>query len=329
VFIFSVHHHAFDMNTSLLYRPCKGKAAVGLFVIFFSFIVLQAEAQPAQISPSVTAVYCSQNFSISLPSGASFQGWGQSFGSSSYMSMSTSGTTATVSWIADGDVQINCDYIYQGIGYHVTDNFHISKLPTEGPSIWGATQGQSFCQGATINLFSSSPTGSTTWSVSGTSVTPSITQDGAGDEAFLTLPTGYSGSDPVDSWLVTAQAFNACGVSSTQVTIAGYTDGCGDGGGTGTAVSRSAANGFGGIGVNSLTLYPNPAGDVVNIAVPDNFNIGGAVIVLTDLYGRKLKMLTTVGYSNRIYLSGLAAGVYFVQIIDGKKSVTMRKVIKN
>ena len=200
-------------------------------------------------------------------------------------------------------------------------------LPGAGPTIGGAYQGESFCQYSSFNLYPlSNPTGDIEWSTSiGT-----IVVDPLGAEAYVYLPGGYtSDTDPVDEWLVTARSVNTCGVSNTEVTVAGYIDGC-TGGGTGTRagspMGTSSAAGLGSSG--SLSVYPNPAGNIVNVSLPANVDVTRATIVLADIYGRQLKKLVTVNYNNSINLSGMASGVYLLEIFDGKKPVTVQKVIK-
>lgn len=102
------------------------------------------------------------------------------------------------------------------------------------------------------------------------------------------------------------------------------------GGGNSSSMGRTLASGMGS-GFNSgagLSIFPNPADYMVNVALPDSVNVTRALITLSDIYGRQLKKVTTVSSVNPISLSGLAAGLYLVQVYDGKKLVSTSKIVK-
>ncbi|MFP9113314.1 T9SS type A sorting domain-containing protein [Flavobacterium sp. RHBU_3] len=79
--------------------------------------------------------------------------------------------------------------------------------------------------------------------------------------------------------------------------------------------------------VSKLTVYPNPATNVVNIS-----NTGAALINgvnVTDINGRTVKALSFDGVANaQVNVSDLATGVYMMTINSDKGSVT-KKVVKN
>ena len=82
--------------------------------------------------------------------------------------------------------------------------------------------------------------------------------------------------------------------------------------------------------LNSITLYPNPANDVVNVQCTMN-NVQMEGIEVIDVYG---KIITTVGTRFiasaqspasapiRINVSGLANGMYFVRVTTDEGTVT-------
>ena len=76
---------------------------------------------------------------------------------------------------------------------------------------------------------------------------------------------------------------------------------------------------------SSLSLFPNPATDVVKVNLGDNFNTSKVQITLTNLSG---KQVSKVAYdANGIDVSNLPAGLYLVTATDGKNTVT-KKLIK-
>ena len=81
--------------------------------------------------------------------------------------------------------------------------------------------------------------------------------------------------------------------------------------------------------LNSITLYPNPANDVVNVECRMN-NVQGVEVI--DVYGKVVR--TVVGANNysslptRINVSGLANGMYFVRVTTEEGTVTKTFVKK-
>ena len=75
--------------------------------------------------------------------------------------------------------------------------------------------------------------------------------------------------------------------------------------------------------LNSISLYPNPANDVVNVqCTMNNVQLEGVEII--DVYGKVVR--TVVGANNyspiRINVSGLANGMYFVRVTTDEGVVT-------
>ena len=77
--------------------------------------------------------------------------------------------------------------------------------------------------------------------------------------------------------------------------------------------------------LNSISLYPNPANDVVNVQCTMN-NVQLEGIEIIDVYGKVVR--TVVGANNyspmpiRINVSGLANGMYFVRVTTDEGTVT-------
>ncbi|MBO7494507.1 MAG: fibronectin type III domain-containing protein [Bacteroidales bacterium] len=75
--------------------------------------------------------------------------------------------------------------------------------------------------------------------------------------------------------------------------------------------------------LNSISLYPNPANDVVNVQCTMN-NVQLEGIEVFDVYGKVVR--TIVGANNyspiRINVSGLANGMYFVRVTTDEGTVT-------
>jgi len=79
---------------------------------------------------------------------------------------------------------------------------------------------------------------------------------------------------------------------------------------------------------NSVTIYPNPANDVLSILVS---NLNGTSEVtkarISDINGRIVKDLNTVT-NNQVNVSDLTSGVYFISI-ETNEGTSVKKFIKN
>ena len=73
---------------------------------------------------------------------------------------------------------------------------------------------------------------------------------------------------------------------------------------------------------NSVTLYPNPAKEVVNVqCTMHNVQLGGE-LHLFDVYGKLLQIVPVTGETTAINVSGLADGMYFVRVATDQGMVT-------
>ena len=83
--------------------------------------------------------------------------------------------------------------------------------------------------------------------------------------------------------------------------------------------------------LNSISLYPNPANDVVNVQCTMN-NVQLESVEVVDVYGKVVR--TVVGVNNhspmstRINVSGLANGMYFVRVTTDEGVATKPFVVK-
>ena len=77
--------------------------------------------------------------------------------------------------------------------------------------------------------------------------------------------------------------------------------------------------------ISNLSVFPNPANDVVNVTV----DAAISNITVTDLNGRTVKNTKFAGVSEAsVNVSDLSAGVYMMNIASDKGSVT-KKIVKN
>ncbi|MXV38777.1 T9SS type A sorting domain-containing protein [Flavobacteriaceae bacterium Ap0902] len=76
---------------------------------------------------------------------------------------------------------------------------------------------------------------------------------------------------------------------------------------------------------NSIALYPNPAKDVVKVALGSDFDANKVQVVVTSMTGQ---VVSKSAYSTKgLNISNLPAGVYVLTVTDGKNTQT-KKLIK-
>jgi hypothetical protein len=79
--------------------------------------------------------------------------------------------------------------------------------------------------------------------------------------------------------------------------------------------------------VNTLSVYPNPVINTVNIKNPENVHVN--IVTITDLNGRVVKQVKPNAVSDiTIDLSDLSSGTYMMKMISAQGS-TVKKVIKS
>ena len=74
---------------------------------------------------------------------------------------------------------------------------------------------------------------------------------------------------------------------------------------------------------NNLIVFPNPTTGKVNISTEKEI----VKMILYDLTGKEILVSETFGKS--IDLGNFESGIYFIEIIDGKDSTAIKKIIKN
>ncbi len=75
-----------------------------------------------------------------------------------------------------------------------------------------------------------------------------------------------------------------------------------------------------------FTMYPNPAKSVVSLQV-DKL-IGAGSIVITDLYGKQIKMQPLSMGNNLVNIANLSKGFYFVSVITNEGKTTKKLIVE-
>lgn len=91
-------------------------------------------------------------------------------------------------------------------------------------------------------------------------------------------------------------------------------------------ITVTAAAGTNDFLASKLSIYPNPANDVINVANADNILINGVEIV--DLNGRTVKVAKYNGVSDaQVNISDLASGMYMMTVSSDQGTLT-KKIVK-
>ncbi|RYZ43143.1 MAG: T9SS type A sorting domain-containing protein, partial [Sphingobacteriales bacterium] len=75
--------------------------------------------------------------------------------------------------------------------------------------------------------------------------------------------------------------------------------------------------------VFEMNAFPNPVKDVLTVSISGNMG-ANAVVTLSDVSGRVIKMLDLASSQVQIDTRNLAAGVYFIRYQDADKSETVK-----
>ena len=78
---------------------------------------------------------------------------------------------------------------------------------------------------------------------------------------------------------------------------------------------------------NNLMLSPNPANDIISIYNVNNLQINK--IIISDLTGKSVIEINSEVIPNRIDLSQLYGGIYFISFYNDKQLINTKKIIKN
>lgn len=74
-----------------------------------------------------------------------------------------------------------------------------------------------------------------------------------------------------------------------------------------------------------VSVYPNPANTILNIALTNLYAKETLSIKLTDLIGREI---LTSAYKEQLDISALEKGIYFLSVEQGSKRLGVKKIIK-
>ncbi|MBX9733959.1 MAG: T9SS type A sorting domain-containing protein [Chitinophagaceae bacterium] len=155
------------------------------------------------------------------------------------------------------------------------------------------------------------------WTISG-----SYTTVGSLDQASLDVT---SASAPYNNFSFTYQYQNACGWSPLHYGNAGTIDCAGGQEPFRVKFDKGSVETDSSL-ITGISMYPNPVRDRLIISL-DKRIAGIKIIRLVDATGRSISSQQITGHTSTINFSGLANGIYYVEINQGKKRF-IRKVIK-
>ncbi len=103
---------------------------------------------------------------------------------------------------------------------------------------------------------------------------------------------------------------------------------CSDGGQSewSALVSATTTVGINNYLENSVTLYPNPAKEYIDVRIDGDVNVTGMEVY--DVYGKLINTVNVIDNMTRINVSALADGMYFVRVKTEQGMVTKRFVKK-
>lgn len=166
----------------------------------------------------------------------------------------------------------------------------------------GAGGGNNFCNGKTFTLVGT-PSGGT-WSSSNTAVF-TVTSGGL-------VTTVGTGTATLTYKVGTGNCSNQRSITGTVVTCASR------------GVNIQAGNSKNGL--ETFTVYPNPASSFVNVYA-DKLS-GEGTVTITDLYGKQLKQQKLASGNNRIDFAGLTKGYYLISITTANEKRTEKLIVE-
>ena len=72
---------------------------------------------------------------------------------------------------------------------------------------------------------------------------------------------------------------------------------------------------------NTISVYPNPATDLLNIKIAEHVNV--QTVTIQNELGQTVQ--TVNGNTSAIGIGNLAEGIYYVQVIDGTNAVITKR----
>lgn len=210
----------------------------------------------------------------------------------------------------------------------------------------GTSTAYVWSSGTTSSTISVSPTVPTTYTVTGTnacgtstastsigiSVTPTISATTSSNVICANSPvvlTANATPGVTYSWNTGAStsSITVTPTVTTTYTVTG-TNICG------TAVATIVQNVSNCTGINDITnadgisIYPNPANEDVNIAIPAYLAAESTIVEVSDALG-KLVMKETLSHDvNTFKINKLEDGVYFFKVISNNQTIKVGKVVK-
>ena len=167
------------------------------------------------------------------------------------------------------------------------------------------------------------PTGLTASNITGESIAISWNAS-ANAESYNIQYSSQGGS--ISSASSTTNSYTITGLAQNTTYQIQVQANCGDGNFSGWSASITATTtGIGDHLLNSITLYPNPANDYINVQCTMN-DVQLEGIEVINVYGKVVR--TVVGANNysplptRINISDLAAGMYFVRVTTDAGTAT-------
>lgn len=162
------------------------------------------------------------------------------------------------------------------------------------PTVTASSSSTLICANNAVVLTASATAGATySWSAGPTTASISVTP---------TMTTTY-----------TVSATNVCGTATT--TVVQNVSPC-------TGIEEIANGG-------EVSIYPNPANDYVNIAVPANISSANATVEVTDAIGKVVMKESINTGVTTLRITTLEDGVYFFKVIANNQTVKVGKVVKH
>jgi hypothetical protein len=82
-------------------------------------------------------------------------------------------------------------------------------------------------------------------------------------------------------------------------------------------------------GGDAISIYPNPATDYVNIAIPASLTSGNTTVEVTDALGKLVMRETLNTDVTTLSTNKLEDGIYFFKVITNNQTIKVGKVVKN
>lgn len=162
------------------------------------------------------------------------------------------------------------------------------------PTITAMTSSTLICANNAVVLTASATAGATySWSAGPTTASISVTPS---------MTTTY-----------TVSATNVCGTATT--TVVQNVSPC-------TGIEEITNGG-------EISIYPNPANDYVNIAVPASISSANATVEVTDALGKVVMKETITTDVTTLRITKLEDGIYFFKVIINSQAVKAGKVVKH